>query len=255
MLANAFIQPGDAVIEFGARYGTTSCILSRNVGMEGHVISVEPDVLVHGYLLRNRYEHGCNFHAVLGTVSNEPLFPGRYTGYAGQTTSVGIGMGIPHVNVSVIEQSVEERINVALIDCEGKQHRGAHGSDKVSSVCGIITHSRPHITTGCIPFVDKTGLLDETYGVDLILMEEDAIDYSEWHLKLQSRKYKCVWYIKDTYAPNEIGWSQKLRHSAWAHERILSEGANKREIPLSCEEYVKQHGFTSEQIDCSHCPV
>ncbi|EJK65209.1 hypothetical protein THAOC_13962 [Thalassiosira oceanica] len=47
MLANAFIQPGDVVVEFGARFGTTSCILSRNVGKHGEVISVEPDVTVH----------------------------------------------------------------------------------------------------------------------------------------------------------------------------------------------------------------
>ena len=37
-------------------------------------------------------------------------------------------------------------------------------------------------STGCIPFVDKTDLLDEEKGVDLILMEEDAIDYSEWYM-------------------------------------------------------------------------
>ena len=78
MLANAFVQPGDVVVEFGARFGkssifhlsfncwagagfptqtiltllafkltgTTSCVLSRNVGKHGEVISVEPDVTV-----------------------------------------------------------------------------------------------------------------------------------------------------------------------------------------------------------------
>ncbi|KAL7539571.1 hypothetical protein ACHAWF_006447 [Thalassiosira exigua] len=120
MLSNAFVRPGDVVIEFGARYGTTSCILSRNVGKEGHVFAVEMDPLVHGYLLRNRYEHNCNFHAVLGTVSSQPLFKGRNSGYAGETTSVGKGRGLPLVTVLDLEQLVDERINVVLIDCEGR---------------------------------------------------------------------------------------------------------------------------------------
>jgi len=74
MLVHAFVQEGDVVIEFGARFGTTSCILSRNVGNAGHVISVEPDIAVHGYLLRNQHRHRCNFHSVLGTVSKKPLY-------------------------------------------------------------------------------------------------------------------------------------------------------------------------------------
>ncbi len=118
MLVNAFVKLGDVVIEFGARFGTTSCILSRNVGTEGHVISVEPDINVHGYLLRNRHDHHCNYHAVLGTVSNTPLFLGS-SAYAGQTSSSGKGPSLPRLNVTSIERVVGTRINVALIDCEG----------------------------------------------------------------------------------------------------------------------------------------
>lgn len=118
MLVNAFVKPGDVVIEFGARFGTTSCILSRNVGTEGHVISVEPDINVHGYLLRNGHDHQCNYHAVLGTVSNSPLFLGS-SAYAGWTSSSGNGPSLPRLNVTTIERAVGKRINVALIDCEG----------------------------------------------------------------------------------------------------------------------------------------
>ena len=119
MMANAFVQPGDVVIEFVARYGTTSCVLSRNVGVDGHVISVEPDVTVHGHLLRNRHYHYCNFHAVLGTVSDDELYYGN-SGYDGQTSSSGAGLVLPRVSRTTIESLIKKRINVALIDCEGE---------------------------------------------------------------------------------------------------------------------------------------
>jgi FkbM family methyltransferase len=120
MLANAFVQEGDVVIEFGARYGTTSCVLSRNVGKTGQVIAVEPDSAVHGHLLRNRYEHKCHFHVVLGTVSMKPQYKGHNSGYAGMTTSHRQGIAFPNMNVAKIETTIGAKINVALIDCEGK---------------------------------------------------------------------------------------------------------------------------------------
>ena len=119
MLVNAFIQPGDVVIEFGARFGTTSCMISRQVGEFGHVISVEPDISVHGYLLKNRYEHSCNYHAVLGVVSKEPIFMGNYNHYAQMTKLDGKGPGLPRIDVPEIQNVIGSRINVALIDCEG----------------------------------------------------------------------------------------------------------------------------------------
>lgn len=237
MLANAFVHEGDHVIEFGARYGTTSCVLSRNVGRRGQVVAVEPDASVHGYLLRNREEHGCSYHAVLGTVSDGPLRMGRNEGYAQQTTTAGGEAGgaggLPYVNRSYVEDMVGARINIALIDCEG-----------------------------CIPFVDRAGLLDEAFGVGLVLLEEDAIDYREWHRKLYARGYRCRWYVRDTYDPVNVGWSRNMRHSAWAHARVVPAaeggggawGGGPRPLPPACEEYVKLRGFDEGQIVCDECP-
>mmetsp|Transcript_29557 Transcript_29557/g.41383 ORF Transcript_29557/g.41383 Transcript_29557/m.41383 type:complete len:129 (-) Transcript_29557:683-1069(-) len=128
MMVNALIQKGDVVIEFGARFGTTSCILSRAVGSTGHVISVEPDHTVHGHLLRNRHDHKCDYHVVLGTVSEKPLFIAKKggSGYGLRTTEISNDVrkeevsSLPNTDVATIEQILHKRINVALIDCEGK---------------------------------------------------------------------------------------------------------------------------------------
>ncbi len=106
---------------------------------------------------------------------------------------------------------------------------------------------------GCIPYVEQTGLLGEN-GVDLILMEEDIIDYTEWHLFLRNMNYKCVWYLNDTFDPVNSKWSRDMRHSVWVHERVLS-GDDKRSLTLqSCEEYVSSKNLSTSQIDCSQCP-
>ena len=93
--------------------------------------------------------------------------------------------------------------------------------------------------------------------MDLILMEEDAppayLSYSEWHTKLYQRKYKCVWYIRDTFMDGngaKPDWSQTLRHSVWVHDRVI----NDRKFPQSCKDYVESRNFTSQQIDCAECP-
>jgi hypothetical protein len=74
MTSKAFVNKGDVVMEFGGRFGTTACILSRSVGRTtGAVISVEPDRNVQGHLLYNRFRHDCGFHVVLVTVAKTPL--------------------------------------------------------------------------------------------------------------------------------------------------------------------------------------
>ena len=95
---------------------------------------------------------------VLGTVSSDPVYMGQCCNYAQRTSETGEGPALPSISTDEIETILGKRINVALIDCEG-----------------------------CIPQIDKTNLLDETEGVDLILMEEDQIQYGEWHKILYQR--------------------------------------------------------------------
>ena len=97
---------------------------------------------------------------VLGTVSSDPVYMGQGLSYAQRTSDTGEGPALPSISTGPdeIETILGKRINVALIDCEG-----------------------------CIPQLDKTNLLNETEGVDLILMEEDQIQYGEWHKILYQR--------------------------------------------------------------------
>ena len=104
--------------------------------------------------------------------------------------------------------------------------------------------------SGCIPFVKETGLLDAENGVDIIIIEEDMIDYKPWHKSFFQEGY-CLWYLKDTTTPRQR-WSINMRHSAWIHKRILNDSKRKY---LSCQDYVISKGYNSSQIDCAKCPV
>ena len=56
---------------------------------------------------------------VLGTVSSDPIYMGKYGGYAQLTSETGEGPALPSIGTGEIESILGKRINVALIDCEG----------------------------------------------------------------------------------------------------------------------------------------
>ena len=56
-LVRALVQPHNVVLELGARFGTTSCVLAERTGNNGNVVAVEPDPKAHKQLLRNRQRH------------------------------------------------------------------------------------------------------------------------------------------------------------------------------------------------------
>ena len=63
VVARALLSPHHRVLELGARYGTTSCVLANLTGNRGRVVSAEPDPRVHNLLLHNRKVNSCSFHA------------------------------------------------------------------------------------------------------------------------------------------------------------------------------------------------
>jgi len=122
MMVNALITPLDTVIEFGARYGTTSCVIAAATNNSGKVVCVEPDVSAHADLIFNRHRHKCNFHIFLGTVSESPMIHiGRgklANGYAyamSPTNKKNISFTIPNVYYGEVEHALKSRFNVIVL--------------------------------------------------------------------------------------------------------------------------------------------
>jgi hypothetical protein len=186
-MARALLTPQHTVVELGARYGTTSCVLAEVT--QGKVISVEPDGMVHSNLLLNRKTHRCHFHAWFGTISSEPLIVGGFMGanYSGsyrtnyETTTMPAANRLNYKDARVrnqrvlpnlgdagaikeLEKATGLRINTALVDCEG-----------------------------CIEHLWGTSLLDQ---VSVVMIEEDGpANYTDVHRQLRTLGFKRVWRV------------------------------------------------------------
>ena len=230
MQIDAFVRPWHTVIEFGARYGTSACRLALATNNSGHVISVEPDPSVHGFLLHNRDANQCNFHAVLGTVGDRqvamrvpptminahgetscsyacqfaPLPGGAENGARGVEN--GPRVAVPNFAIDEIERRIGRRINAALIDCEG-----------------------------CIEYSMSDALLRR---LELILLEEDGgIDYRRWHAKFRAEGFARVWNARDEM---RIAYSVWQRAGSAPNAGALPEEAGEKNL---CADVLARGGW------------
>jgi len=247
-LARALITPERTVLELGARYGTTSCVVSQATNNSGFVASVEIDSTVYGALRFNRFRHRCNFLIVRGAVSRHNLYQFsksdhygnrawncnstsrrhncKYSGfrtidsYRSERLRRGMPRAIPNVPFEEVERQLGRPIDTLLVDCEG-----------------------------CINSLLE-GQLYILRGIRLILMEEDMyafVDYVKVHHTLKKEGFERIWQIKDTYDRRPGGtyawWSKKQVHSVW--QRVGITGTP------SCSEYKARMGITDDRLLCA----
>lgn len=119
--AETFIQSDSVVLELGARYGTVSCIISKNISSPRHLVSVEPDERVWGALERNRSRNDCDFNILKGVISRKPLVlaeTSSWDGY-GTTSVVATESSIKSYKLEEVEAMYGLRFNTLVADCEG----------------------------------------------------------------------------------------------------------------------------------------
>lgn len=234
-MVDALVAPHDAVLELGARFGTTSCRLARATRNSGRVVSVEPVKQVWADLGRNREANACNFHIVRGTVSDKPLALGWASNYGQRTRMTDSSFpALPNHGLAELEALTGRRFNVALIDCEG-----------------------------CI------GALFAIPGVaaqlELVLLEEDMytrgqadnrdswVDYDSWYAQLRAAGFTQIWRSHDTSAavpaglPDDQSAGDRLYHSAWAKGKRAAWGD-------MCAHHAHVTGLPRRQLDCAPIP-
>jgi len=215
VLVSALVSPRSVVIEFGARFGTTSCNLAAATHNSGLVVSVEPDPRAHRHLLHNRDLHHCNFAAVLGTVSAIPLRMGALRrGQYHQKTLPATNASLPNFDFQHIEAQIGAKFDTALIDCEG-----------------------------CFDFI-PLALIRQ---LKLILLEEDAVNSlisARWRQKLRTFGFRRVWNAHDTYNMPGNNFSKWMMHSAWLHNTSTAAS------PTSCLEYSVRMNYSRDKLWC-----
>lgn len=242
-LARAFVTPADTVIEFGARYGLTSCALADAMNNSGRLVSVEPDSRAFGALLRNRQANRCNFHAMLGTVHDEPLALGHLSRFHyDQKTRLAHGRSdaLPTLSFREVEAKIGSKFTCALIDCEARCYPSNH------QLCVRVVPDvadkplRVPSVQGCIRLVWATGLIHQ---LRLVMLEEDILgrEYSKvWHPRLRVAGFVRVWNAIDHRNP------RTGNHSAWVKSSIL--GSLKY---VSCSEYRTKRKLPRRALRCA----
>jgi FkbM family methyltransferase len=123
MHASKYTRPDAVVLELGARFGSVSCAINKNLANPTNQVSVEPDERVHEALSNNRASNGCKFHILNGVISRAPVRLEELNcsdGYG--TTSVvcfdGTG-NVPRYTLEEVEATYNLKFDCLVADCEG----------------------------------------------------------------------------------------------------------------------------------------
>ena len=132
-LVKKFIRPTDVVIEFGGRYGTTSCEIAKSLKNSGKLAVIEPDRSIWDVLNRNLHVNNCKASVIMGVLSNATLL---FTseGYATRTIVNPNASSyyesshkkhdsarhkIVRYSFAEVQNLLGSTINTILVDCEG----------------------------------------------------------------------------------------------------------------------------------------
>jgi FkbM family methyltransferase len=216
-MVRALLDPNLAVLELGARYGTTSCVLAAQTRNSGRVVSVEPDPRAHVVLQENLHRHSCSVGVFRGTIGHTTQVIAENPRQPNQTyelrtrpfstASDSLARRLDRLTASELERFTGLRFGSLVVDCEG-----------------------------CLDDAFADDWLTRRSAVELIILELDAprrISYTKWHAKLEDHGFQRIWRLEDAmYGGSGTG------HVAY-HRSLRSAGGAERALP-SCREYANR---------------
>ena len=118
-LVRKWIDPDATVLEFGCRFGSTTCEIANKTRNQGRVTCVEPDTVVHDDLLQNLNENHCKATVLTGVVGPKSMDT-IYGEYASRTVeSNDPAKKKNSLTFHKLESETGLRYDTLLIDCEG----------------------------------------------------------------------------------------------------------------------------------------
>ncbi len=121
-LASEYIKPTDVVLELGARYGTVTYAINKNLTNKSAHVAIEPDERVWHVLEDNMKRNGCDqVNIIKGFLSNKKLALDNlddYYGY-GATAVISEKSTIPSYTMEYARSLVNTDFTALVADCEG----------------------------------------------------------------------------------------------------------------------------------------
>lgn len=230
-LVKRFIRPNDVVIEFGGRYGTTSCEIAKSLKNSGKLAVIEPDRSVWDLLSRNLHVNNCKASLVMGVLSHETLLF-TSSGYATRTVvnpnvseyyrrshkkHPSAEHTIVRYSFAEVQKLLGSTINTILLDCEG-------------CLPNVIGELKAPLENGSIRTILIEADMPKEGGrmkINNTDCQADCVDYDKFFDYLVSNNYKEMDRFNDcdrsrSHIPEGEWCGSWIWH--YAFQRILPEG-------------------------------
>jgi FkbM family methyltransferase len=198
-----FIEKDDVVLEFGARYGSVSCMINHKLSTRSNHVCVEPDKTVWSALDKNRKTNDCNFQILKGFVSNtKQKMAGlnAWSGYGARSvpaneTNTGVP---PSYTLDEVKNKYNLKFNVFVADCEGCLEKFFDENPNFYDELRLFIFERDYQEICNYPKIEKELLKrgfkpivtghQNVYKRDFIPLRQKGT-----HLKPKTRKNKPYW--------------------------------------------------------------
>jgi FkbM family methyltransferase len=223
-MVRALITPAHSVLELGARYGTTSCVLAQATNNSGRVVSVEPDGRVAEALRANRATHRCNFGIFHGT-----------SGFRSQVLMVKHPSG-GNKSYEVRTRDARESDKACTAE-QATENRGCVLANlpplALERLSGLIFTALVVDCEGCLGGVLSQALLDARREppLELLLLEADVprkVNYFEVHARLERYGFRRIWHLEDSLfewkAPRHVAYQRGSRPTPSCLEFAQAQG-------------------------------
>ena len=119
LMASAYIEPHDVILELGARYGTVSVLMAKIIENKGKLVAVEIDKNIINALEENKKRNNVDFEICNQIISNKPVSI-TYNGYGTHHNDTDVDE-YPSVRITYDEfkKKYPYNFNVLVADCEG----------------------------------------------------------------------------------------------------------------------------------------
>eukprot|EP01040_Poterioochromonas_malhamensis_P007403 gene7403-7986_t len=204
-LVRKYIKKEDIVLEFGGRFGTTSCEIARTQGNSGKLVSVEPDSSVWYLLAYNRQFHQCNFWIYRGVVSSRPSSQMKLQSASYDTRTIPAQISrnsnessnlLPSVTIKQLEDKLKLRFNVLLIDCEGCINHLFNQPNTLPDKNATLFKEQVELLHNDLIYV-KTIILEADMSHQSSTCVDYCVDYKRWLYYLRLVGFRVITNIQD----------------------------------------------------------
>jgi len=186
-----------AVLEFGARFGTTSCQIAAGQRNSGKVVSVEPDTSVWNDFASNMRSHSCRVSLLKGVIGSKSREVATASYGTRAIKAAAPGSGAPAINFEDVETCMGFTFDTLLIDCEGCITFLLDESPRLftkikwifmEADMGVYNGSRaPDCGSNCVSYDDVIPRLQTQYGFEVVET------FKEQQPGRESKRDCCPW--------------------------------------------------------------